>query len=775
MQLQRLCSHCLPLSILIAMSGAFRFRNVKLFKSETLGSGAYGVVCKAKCDQLICAAKILHNALFKFIDPSANTVLAKFEQECFLNSAVQHPNIVQYIHTYQDPESSFPVLIMELCDESLTSFLERSNNPLPYHLELDLSRDIALALCYLHTNDVIHRDLTSNNVLLINGRAKITDFGMSKLIGDPRLTTLSICPGNMLYMSPEALQQPPRYSTKLDCFSWGILAIQIMTRLFPEPGPQFLTVEKPDGRIIHEVIPEHRRRQSHIELVDPKHPLLALAIKCLSYSEKNRPDAVELCDCMAVLCQSEHYLSSKNTSGNQSHKSSQSDDLKQGLSDIVKLRQQLQAKDEKLHVMQEEIAQLKQDIEAFESQEKAMKGTLRDRDETITDLQRNLEQQQHIISTLSSKSIRHADSNHSLQTIVHDQSPPVPPPRSRESLKQPHVAVTKPLIRQPSDRVLSKIEEDARAIAKKKVMTLSIIKGDKAPEKMSRGAVTVHGSVAYFVCFSSPKVHAYQRIMGKDKWITLPKCPYIGFTLAVIGGFITIIGGCKSNCSEPTNTLLSLTSDGNKKKWLESLPPMPTARQEAASVSTESFVVVIGGRGLGGERLNVVEVLKLDCKQWAVAGGLPTPLTRPSATVSGDEIFIGAGSPCHGTVSKHVYTTKFSKLLSPYYAFPNQYSKDKSNAWQKITSVPADHYTLCTLNNKLLAIGGIEMSHYSSDAIRKYNPDSNTWEVIGHISNGRSLCLAAAFQGDMLVVVGGLGVAREGHTNTVDIASVMYK
>ncbi len=41
------------------------FRNVQLFKNDTLGTGSYGAVCKAKCDQLLCAAKLLYPVLFQ--------------------------------------------------------------------------------------------------------------------------------------------------------------------------------------------------------------------------------------------------------------------------------------------------------------------------------------------------------------------------------------------------------------------------------------------------------------------------------------------------------------------------------------------------------------------------------------------------------------------------------------------------------------------------------------------------------------------------------------
>ena len=67
----------------------------------------------------------------------------------------------------------------------------------------------------------------------------MTDFGMSKLAGAaPSMTPLTLCPGTLAYMPPEALREPPKYTKKLDCFSEGVIMIQMCTRLWPEPGPR---------------------------------------------------------------------------------------------------------------------------------------------------------------------------------------------------------------------------------------------------------------------------------------------------------------------------------------------------------------------------------------------------------------------------------------------------------------------------------------------------------------------------------------------------------
>ena len=172
----------------------------------------------------------------------------RFTQECALLESIRHPNIVQYLAMTVDPESRQPVLLMELLDESLTKMLNRSQKSLAYYIQIDICHDIALAIAYLHSNNIIHRDLSSNNVLIIAGRrAKVTDFGMSKLAGAaPTMTPLTMCPGTLSYMAPEALEEPPRYTKKLDCFSEGVIMIQVCTRLWPEPGPRNHHV--PDSR-----------------------------------------------------------------------------------------------------------------------------------------------------------------------------------------------------------------------------------------------------------------------------------------------------------------------------------------------------------------------------------------------------------------------------------------------------------------------------------------------------------------------------------------------
>ncbi len=279
---------------------------IKIHFDQPLGKGAYGEVYKASCGPLPCAAKLLHGVLLETIVNEENNVLQKFWDECSFLRKFKHPNIIQYLDTDIDGTTKRPVLLMELMDESLTRFLERSKKskcPLAYDLQISICHDVSLALAFLHLNTIVHRDLSSNNVLLMMGkRVKVADFGVSRII-NKKLTHLTICPGSKVYMPPEALVEPPKYSDKLDCFSFGVLSVQIATMNFPDPKGHCKVEEHPDyptGRI-QVFVPEVERRKEDIELIDANHPLLPVALNCLREEADNRPSAEDLCHELASI------------------------------------------------------------------------------------------------------------------------------------------------------------------------------------------------------------------------------------------------------------------------------------------------------------------------------------------------------------------------------------------------------------------------------------------------------------------------------------------
>ncbi len=288
----------------MADSSPVEFKLVKILKNDILGNGSYGTVCKAKCDDLFCAAKILH-----LVAIDQGFVKEQFEKECRFLSSIRHPNIVLYLGTTQDPDTYLPVFLMELMEENLTQLLEKTQYSLPMDVEVNICYDVALALSFLHSNGIIHRDLSSNNVLMVGeSHAKVTDFGMAKL-WDTTVPQGSLTkrPGCTVYMPPEA---DSTYSDKLDCFSFGVLSLQILTGLFPDPGNPFQVVAVNDPKFPNGIeirVSEADRRKAHIDKISSDHLLLPVALDCIIDKEVNRPSSSELCSRIAEIKNSSQY------------------------------------------------------------------------------------------------------------------------------------------------------------------------------------------------------------------------------------------------------------------------------------------------------------------------------------------------------------------------------------------------------------------------------------------------------------------------------------
>ena len=721
----------------------FAYHNIQLYKSESLGSGSYGGVCKAKCDGLLCAAKIMHPTLFDLRDPGTASYLRKFQEECHLLSLARHPNVVQYLATYYDPDTRLPVLLMELCDESLTAFLERSPGPLSYHVQLNICLDIALALVYLHSNGLIHRDLTGNNVLMIAGtRAKITDFGMSKLAtGNPRMTALTLCPGNLLYMSPEALDEAKSYTAKLDIFSFGVIVIQILTRQFPNPTDRLRTVHVPQlsGKEVCEIVPETERRQAHLQLIPDTHSLKPLALQCLKKEQSERPSALQLSERLSELKQAPQYTESmhqaQNRGGMQQLKQVPVPKPRKASphqARITELERMVEAKDRQLQEHQQTIATKQHAIETKERQLQQTQQQLRDSQQLVEQFQQSLQHKDKTISDLQ-------------QTISHHE-------RGREiqQLKQQDIASS---IQPQQLPVTAEKTQTATAVsvAQKDISKMKWREGKKAPKTMSRGAAVVDGNTAYFRPDCSVKVYSYQNILGNEQWSRLPDNHYEHAGLAVIDGLLTSVGGW-SNKYLDTNTLLSLTGVGRRKKWSEVFPPMPTPRYSTVCITTEKALVVVGG-SIGGD-LATVEVMDINTKQWTAVCPLPQKLTSPSGIVCGDSLYLAAGGIGK---SKSVFTCSLPDLWQPETLGSRiRQTLTRSNVWKEISSLPVAVSTLASFGGHLLAIGGKDDSWIFTTNVYRYDSHTDSWHVISQMKNKRSRCLAVTLPEDRLIVVGGV-------------------
>ena len=751
----------------------FYYRDLHINKSQSLGNGSYGAVYKAKCDQLPCAAKILHQTILDPADSGVSRIMQRFKQECTFLQSVRHPHIVQYLGVTVDPESRLPVLLMELLDENLTKMLQCTLESLAYYIQVDICHDIALAVAYLHSNDIIHRDLSSNNVLMIAGRrAKVTDFGMSKLVNStPSMTPQTSCPGTPAYMPPEALREPPRYTKKLDCFSEGVLMIQVCTRIWPDPGPRTQVVKdlrSPTGTIEMPVL-EPERRKSHIDLIHPpSHPLIPIAMECLSYQENDRPASDELCQRLAELKESSKYVeSAQQTEKVQDSLEATTIKLKEQMRDLqireADYVQQIQEQHDEIQVKD---VQLQETNRLLDQKENQFQKEIASQHKRIQQLSRKLEEKEKIATKYEQTNRSLQRQIEKLEGLAHQKShqsdvPPQPPPRIvrpksqilASSFEEEHV-YTSLIMSPPPPPVKAPPRPKQRSRPPvKQTIALEWRDGGRAPDVMERGDAVVSRNTVYFMNVHS-EVCSYDMIT--KTWNVLPECPYCYSSLAVLHGFVTAIGGCVPDRLTPENKLLCLMRE---KEWVKYFPPMPTKRWKSSAVTTKQHLVVAGGKLESPTQLNTVEVMDIQTLIWSTVASLPHPYSEASATICGDQLYLLGGFDDNGK-TKSVLTCSLKELL---------YGNKMSSVWSRVTDVPTTRSTCAAVNGHLLSVGGLDAQSRKTSAIYEYNSSINSWELISNMPTPQYDRLVAVLPNNEIMVVGGCTTFK---VDKVDIAHI---
>ncbi len=266
---------------------------------RTNGHGSNATVEELKYYGLKCVGKKVHGLLYNSASPleQAN-LLERFADECELLSRLHHPCIVQFLGLHSEQGSRLPVLVMEYLHTTLSACIDRYGI-LPQEIRYQILRDVILGLRYLHEHSpsIIHRDLSANNVLLTpNMSAKISDLGVAKILNlspaQMGLMTQTQTPGTPCYMPPEAMTARPRYTNKVDIFSFGVMMVHVLSGQWPIPGEVF----RPDRVNPNLIVPvsEVDRREEYFQEIDQDHPLMGLIRQCLSNNPTSRPEALDI-------------------------------------------------------------------------------------------------------------------------------------------------------------------------------------------------------------------------------------------------------------------------------------------------------------------------------------------------------------------------------------------------------------------------------------------------------------------------------------------------
>ena len=293
------------------MAGSIREIDAVHPTGISLGKGSYGEVLEVEWCSTLCAAKKMHEIFLTLSRAEVDKMVRDFTKEYHVWSNLRHPNIVQLLGVHYPPDRLVPVFILEKMDTSLRFYLEDHTKEEFLVLDkMSILRQVAQGLCYLHDHDppLVHHDLSPNNILLNKWTflAKLTDFGMTRAINQSKLTRRSSVKGTTAFMSPEALQVPPRYTEKLDVFSFGNCIATILTHEWPNPtyATSFI-----NGKLM--AFTEFQRRQNQIDLLNTKEKELFLSLikSCLEDDPSIRPTSANLVSAMkriqSVLLQTE--------------------------------------------------------------------------------------------------------------------------------------------------------------------------------------------------------------------------------------------------------------------------------------------------------------------------------------------------------------------------------------------------------------------------------------------------------------------------------------
>ena len=267
-------------------------------------------------------------------------------------SRLRHPN-VEYMQLWSRRgrhQSHHGVHAMDL-EQCMNTY---PNIPLPYKTRI--LRDVAYGLAYLHSIPIIHRDLNAGNVLLTESlRAKIADLGVAKLFESAvaMRRTKTVCPGAPDFMSPESLSWSPKYSDKLDVFSFGHLAIYLVNQKAPHVEDSAITPTD----VLNKQLQVGKRRTALNQMGGRRHPLYTTVVQCLSDTPDQRPTSRDL-----VRRMEERYnqlrIAHKNTLDILA-------ELKQQSDEIETLNNRIQRQDEQdqvINAKQQEIQQLQSQL-----------------------------------------------------------------------------------------------------------------------------------------------------------------------------------------------------------------------------------------------------------------------------------------------------------------------------------------------------------------------------------------------------------------------------
>ncbi len=294
----------------------------EFFEIELIAIGSYGIVCNAmnrKSCELFAIKKVPFNEENKNFVMKEIEILQKLESDLVvrIESVWIEDNYLKiddykiekyksYVSTLEVFEPNKTLLLhiqMELCSMTLKELIRKLNNelnrkpnevmtPLGYHISSEIFNEILESVDYLHKQNVIHRDLKPNNILItdgINGRfVKIADFGLAT-IHDSDGQTHTKYKGTIRYAAPEVMRTR-NYDMKADIYSLGV----ILQELFNIDINEYMKNFDPFLNFKNFIIFMFRPIGEGSKLENEYSSLIRLTVKMIAPQKNSRPNCEKI-------------------------------------------------------------------------------------------------------------------------------------------------------------------------------------------------------------------------------------------------------------------------------------------------------------------------------------------------------------------------------------------------------------------------------------------------------------------------------------------------
>jgi len=262
---------------------------------KKLGAGGFGKVYLAWRDGSPCALKFIH----------LESVGEWGWRELFIMLRHEFPNVVKLLSHFKWPEEKpeYLVLVMEYVPGVTLYQWARDKNPCAREL-VEKLLPLARALKAVHAEEVKHRDLKGDNVLVreADGAPVLVDFGAGTMPGVPRVTRGSLAPANLRYRSPEAVsfflrevRKPGErydYVVKDELYALGVILYVLATDVYPFNGP--------DDELMAE-IRAGKPKPPHVRNSRVPQALSNLCLRLLARAHARVPDAEALSEALEKL------------------------------------------------------------------------------------------------------------------------------------------------------------------------------------------------------------------------------------------------------------------------------------------------------------------------------------------------------------------------------------------------------------------------------------------------------------------------------------------